>query len=287
MRRFAFTLIELLIVIAIIGVLLAILLAAVQKVRESAQRAHCANNLKQLILATQNFADNHQGKLPNAGHELNSVNDGDSLHFVLLPFIEHGNYYAEVKAGTIPKSSNYTVPAYVCPSEPTDGLARGLTNYPANAWALRANPTIARSFADGTSNTIAFAERYLYCDNTHINWWYNFPSMSLSFPPSVVRRATFADFDPRFGPYDPAVDDVHPKSAGIPVASSASVPGLTFQAAPPMSGCDPRLAQTPHVSGMLTAIFDGSVRSIAPAISESTYWSAVTPAGGDILGSDW
>ena len=62
--RRGFTLVELLVVIAIIGILIGLLLPAVQAAREAARRMQCTNNMKQLSLGVQNFADAHK-RIPN------------------------------------------------------------------------------------------------------------------------------------------------------------------------------------------------------------------------------
>jgi prepilin-type N-terminal cleavage/methylation domain-containing protein len=88
--RTGFTLVELLVAIAIIGVLIALLLPAVQAARESARRTYCHNNLKQLALAAQNFEQAHRtlppyfGVFPERG--AGAVEGGWFVH--LLPFIE-------------------------------------------------------------------------------------------------------------------------------------------------------------------------------------------------------
>jgi prepilin-type N-terminal cleavage/methylation domain-containing protein len=79
-----FTLIELLVVIAIIAILIGLLVPAVQKVREAAQRTECTNNLKQLGLGWHNFHDTHR-KFP-----LVSTAGGRSIYRTLLPYVEQG-----------------------------------------------------------------------------------------------------------------------------------------------------------------------------------------------------
>ena len=87
-QKRAFTLIELLVVISIIGVLIGMLLPAVQAVRESARRAHCLNNLKQLGLAVQNYHDT-QNQIPPS-----RAADGFLTWPVyLMPFTEDQNLY--------------------------------------------------------------------------------------------------------------------------------------------------------------------------------------------------
>jgi prepilin-type N-terminal cleavage/methylation domain-containing protein/prepilin-type processing-associated H-X9-DG protein len=98
-RRRGFTLIELLVVIAIIGILIGLLLPAVQKVREAANRTKCENNLKQIGLALMNYESTHQ-KFP-AGHDGPGVNT-NSWRVDIFPFMELDNLYNQLpSAGTL------------------------------------------------------------------------------------------------------------------------------------------------------------------------------------------
>src|SRR6476620_10969827 len=101
-RHRAFTLVELLIVIAIIGVLVALLLPALQAAREAARRITCESNLKQVVLAAQGYADAHVGPLPWVVDTKPVGPTGaqiQSFFYALLPYVEeeplHDSYIAD------------------------------------------------------------------------------------------------------------------------------------------------------------------------------------------------
>jgi prepilin-type N-terminal cleavage/methylation domain-containing protein/prepilin-type processing-associated H-X9-DG protein len=194
--RFGFTLVELLVVVAIIGVLVALLLPAVQSAREAARRNQCANNLKQLGLALHNFES--QVKRFPWGSE-NSVIWGPACHTYLLPVLEQGNIQSQMTLSYAEGSSADTTVSgqslathelastmrpkiFRCPSEiyTYRDMLYGYTNYHTNwgSWVALRNqwdgafganfiaygnvPKVEATrfgmITDGTSNTLAFAE---------------------------------------------------------------------------------------------------------------------------------
>src|SRR5262245_19265608 len=118
MRRRGFTLIELLVVIAIIAILVGLLLPAVQKVREAAQRLSCQNNLKQLGLACHSFHDAHQ-RFPVAVDRGGLSPAGSWMGWIgqILPYIEQGAVYEQLLVSQN-NARVYPIPSVVCPSHP-------------------------------------------------------------------------------------------------------------------------------------------------------------------------
>lgn len=196
-----FTLIELLVVIAIIGILVSLLLPAVQAAREAARRSQCSNNLKQMVLATHNYMDTFRCVPPFSCLPPPGASGGVwSLQARILPYLEQDNlqdlidfrlsYSDIVNAPNHAQVTKMRIPSYVCPSEikaveRAPSKATGVTHFPLNYGAnlgtwLVFDPTTGRvgngafvinqritdsAYIDGMSNTLAFAEIKAYQPN--------------------------------------------------------------------------------------------------------------------------
>ncbi len=126
-RRCAFTLVELLIVISILGILMAVLLPAVQAAREAARKSQCQNNLKQIGLAVLNYEQTKK-LLPPGGVWLENGRQGGSIYVYLLPMLEETATYrafdfrsTNVDDTTFPGTNQRVdatvIPTLICPSD--------------------------------------------------------------------------------------------------------------------------------------------------------------------------
>ena len=130
-KRAGFTLIELLVVISIIGVLIALLLPAVQSAREAARRTQCVNNLKQIGLATLNF-ESAYGSLPPKGLRLATPDLNPDAQAAIptiaasyltqiLPFMEQTNIYNQINL-TVAASDTANIPPCTGPGALHSGI---------------------------------------------------------------------------------------------------------------------------------------------------------------------
>jgi hypothetical protein len=277
--------------------------------------------LRQLGLAAHHHHDTHQHLPPGIGYFPTSHNAAFGTYFFhLLPFLEQRTLF-DGSLGSVPfpppvgpatahypgnnKVFSQRVPGFLCPSDPSldtsgivivDGVSFGASSYAPSALLsaqtdLNANPPTTnpqgkKRFAeilDGTSNTILHAEKYARCSNT---------TMAPLFQEGGTAWAYATSF---LFPWQPPPMNLPPNAFqpgfAIPAlavlgASNAIGPGSKFQVRPFPAACDPTRASTSH-AGMMVGLTDSSVRTLNPNISGHVWWAAVTPAGGDVLGSNW
>ena len=293
--RRGFTLLELLIVIGILALLLGFILVAVQKVRESAALLQNKNNLRQIILATHQIASENEGRIDNLTRSsmpgANNVDGNAALFCRLIPYV-HGQLVAPPFGDTSMAWFDFTSPNvkvyrnladWSWDYDPAEANLRGKCSYALNMFAMDGFVSLVSSLPDGTSQTIAFADKYAVKGSPDYTVPQTINLYTEVFDPTDgrvygQRRATFADR---------GWQDVLPVTDPTTATTEPSVAGKTFQVSPRPEDVDPSIPQTPHRVGLTVAMFDGSVRTISPSVPPSVFWAMVTPAGGEIVNLDW
>jgi prepilin-type N-terminal cleavage/methylation domain-containing protein len=142
--RRGFTLIELLVVISIIATLMSLILPAIQNAREAGRRTQCLNNIRNVTVATLNFASSNKSRLPALGYfpKNSSGNrfNGRSWAVELLPFMDQQGTYdrwnkdaAFNAAANNGLATNLYVEAFACPNDDSAYITAGGLSYVANA----------------------------------------------------------------------------------------------------------------------------------------------------------
>jgi type II secretory pathway pseudopilin PulG len=294
-------LIELLVVIAIIAVLVGLLLPAVQKVREAANRAKCENNLKQIALATLDYHGVY-GRFPGntqdeGGWDWNYQKNARSWSWLarLLPHLEQTNLYTNLKVGTntFAQSAPYLtvgLQVFWCPSDDASGLSPSL-----NRANLQGQPIANSNYKGVTGDSWAYGT---YVNNSGLgdgltrgDGIFNRDNMDGTNVPVRIEMITDGTSNTFMVGEDVPMINAH-------CAWMYANGSLGTCAIPPNVMKNPANGQpydpygdwpyiysfrSQHTGGLFFAMADGSVHFISDSIALPTYRALATIALGEVV----
>jgi prepilin-type N-terminal cleavage/methylation domain-containing protein/prepilin-type processing-associated H-X9-DG protein len=292
-RRLAFTLIELLVAIAIIGILVGLLLPAVQKIRESATRNQCANNLRQLGLACHEYHDGNGCFPPGyiASAQYPSTSPGWGWGAFLLPYLEQEALFQQIDFTQPLETSpaiRTMVKAFLCPADivspdpfvVTDVLLDPVATAAPSSYAAtvgsdssevdaetgngifyRNSQTRIADITDGTSSTTLVGHRA----------WAQTNGIWAGAPDGAVARAGILNNFPFATGPAPTLVLAHNNWINITTDSDGGLDDFSSN----------------HRMGVNLLFADGSVRFVrsitADGQSRRDFWGLGTRAGGEVI----
>ncbi len=286
-NRKGFTLIELLVVIAIIGILVGMLLPAVQMVREAARRTQCSSNIRQIVMATMNYEGAHKRIPPGWIHNdpldpYDAPGWGWSYH--ILPQVEAGTMFDRINVQLPIRDPahtdviSYVVPVFICSSESAPDQVN-LAETPADPHGPPPPPSSAPDLIVGRSSySGVFGSNEIEDDPMNGN--------GLFFGNSRIRLRDITDgqsntimIGERRNDYGRiswvgAVGDIDEPFARI-VGSADHVPNHR----------DGHFEdfRSFHRVGANFAFADGSTRLLSDTIDQNVYWALATRAGEEVF----